>query len=124
LEGAPYVKGSWSSDDFVAGGFWVDDFIGIGQGRELGALATRMGDKYGITGLGEAKWVLGMLIERDRDDRAIYISQEAFINAVVTRLNLTDAAPVSTPLATGSFLSAANCPTTQGEKTRWLDDLT
>ena len=102
----------------------MDDFIGIGQGRELGALATRMGDKYRITGLGEAKWVLGMLIERDRDDRAIYISQEAFINAVVTRLNLTDAAPVSTPLATGSFLSAANCPTTQGEKTRWLDDLT
>ncbi len=75
-----------------------------------------MGDKYGITGLGEAKWVLGMLIERDRDDRAIYISQEAFINSVMTRFNLTDAAPVSTPLATGSFLPAANCPTTQDEK--------
>ena len=102
----------------------MDDFIGIGQGRELGALVMHMGNKYGITGLSEAKWVLGMLIEHDHDDRAIYISQEAFINTVVTRLNLTDAAPVSMPLVMGSFLSVANCPTTQGKKTRWLDNLT
>ena len=28
---AVYVKGSWSSDDFVAGGFWVDDSSVLGR---------------------------------------------------------------------------------------------
>ena len=53
--------------------------------------------EYGITGLGEVKWVLGMLIKRDRDTRSIYISQDVFINTVLARLNLSDAAPLSTP---------------------------
>ena len=50
--------------------------------------------KYGFTGLGEVKWVS---IERDRDTRSIYISQDVFINTVLARLNLSDAAPPSTP---------------------------
>ena len=60
---AVYVKGSWSQEDFVAGGFWVDDFIGIGSGAQLEALAKSVDAKYGITGLGEVRWVLGMLVE-------------------------------------------------------------
>jgi hypothetical protein len=39
----------------------VDDCVAIGSRRELESLA-----KYGITGLGEVKFVLGMLLERDR----------------------------------------------------------
>jgi hypothetical protein len=38
-------------DAFVAGGFWMDDFVGIGSGRELDALAKGIDEKYGITGL-------------------------------------------------------------------------
>ena len=76
--------------------FWVDDFIGIGSGEDLDALAKSVDAKYGITGLGDVKWVLGMLIERERAGRTIYISQEAFINSISTRFHLTDAAPLST----------------------------
>ena len=32
---AVYVRGSWDRDNFGAGGFWVDDFIGVGAGGEL-----------------------------------------------------------------------------------------
>ena len=60
---AVYVKGSWSQEVFVAGGFWVDDFIGIGSGAQLEALVKSVDAKYGITGLGEVRWVLGMLVE-------------------------------------------------------------
>ena len=81
---AVYVKSSWNQKDFAAGGFWVDDFVGIGSGEELDALARSVDAKYGITGLGDVKWVLGMLIERDRAARTIYISQEAFINSLLT----------------------------------------
>ena len=79
--------------------------------------------EYGITGLGEVKWVLGILIERDRDTRSIYISQEAFINTVLARFNLSDAAPFSTPMIPGTRSSSADCPTLQEEKNKsanWL----
>ena len=62
---AVFVKGDWNSDMFVAGGFWVDDFIGISSGKELDVLAKGMDAKYRITGLGEVEWVLGMLVKCD-----------------------------------------------------------
>ena len=71
---------------------WVDDFVGIGPGEGFNGLAKSVDVKYSITGLGEVKWVLGMLIEWDRDTRLIYISQEVFINTVLARFNLFDAA--------------------------------
>jgi transposase InsO family protein len=113
---AIYVRGTWSQEDFVAGGFWVDDFIGIGSGKELNALARGIDAKYGITGLGQVKWVLGMLIERDRAAHTISISQEAFINTILTRFNLTEATSLSTPLAPGTQLTKDDCPTSQEEK--------
>ena len=71
--------------------------------------------KYGITGLGEVKWVLGMLLERDRPTRTISISQEAFIDSILTRFNLTNATTVATPLTPGTHLSADDCPTSKDE---------
>jgi hypothetical protein len=57
---AVYVKSSWNQGDFAAGGFWVDDLVGIGPARELDALVKSVNAKYGITGLGEVRWVLGV----------------------------------------------------------------
>ena len=51
-----------------------------------------------MTGLGEVRWVLDMLLERDRPRRTISISQEAFIDSILTRFNLTDATTVATSL--------------------------
>ena len=111
-----YAKGSWNQEDFMAGSFWVDNFIRIGPRVQLEALAESVDGKYGITGLGEVKWVLGMLLERDRTARMILISQEAFINSILACFNLMDASPLSTPLVPGTQLSTTNCPTTQEEK--------
>jgi len=71
---AIYVKNFWVSDDFAAAGFWVDDCVGIGSGKEFANLAETVDAKYGITGPGEVKWVLGMLLERGRSGRTIAIS--------------------------------------------------
>ena len=57
-----------------------------------------------------------MLMECDRPARSISVSQEAFIDSILTRFNLTDAATVSTPLVPGAHLSATDCPTTDDEK--------
>ena len=52
---AVYVKSPWTSDGFAAAGFWVDDCVGIGSGREIDAPAKSVDATYGITGLGEVK---------------------------------------------------------------------
>ena len=55
---AVYVKNSWKGQEFVAVRFWVDDCVAIGSGKELANLARSVGAKYGITRLGEVRWVL------------------------------------------------------------------
>jgi len=55
------VSWTWDREDFVAGGFWVDDLVGIGPEKELAALAKGIDAKYGVTGLGEVRWILGMI---------------------------------------------------------------
>jgi len=112
---AMYVKSTWASRDFVAAGFWVDDCVAVGSRKELTDLASSVDAKYGTTGLGEVRWVLGMLLERDRPARTISISQEAFIDSILTRFNLTDATAVATPLTPGTHLSTTDCPTSKDE---------
>src|SRR5258708_3106201 len=112
---AVYVKSSWTREDFTAAGFWVDDCVAIGSGKRLDALAESVNAKYGITGLGEVRWVLGMLMERDRSARTISISQEAFVDSILARFNFTNATIVATPLAPGTHLSVNDCPTSQDE---------
>jgi hypothetical protein len=51
----------------------------------------------------------------DRSTCTISISQGAFIDSILTRFNLTDAAPVTTPLAPGTHLSADDRPTSKDE---------
>ena len=74
---AMYVKSSWTSDDFAMARFWVDDCVTMGSKREFESLVKGVDVKYGITGLGEVKWVLGMLLvllECDCSARTILIS--------------------------------------------------
>ena len=88
----------------------------------MDTLTKSVDAKYGITAHGEAKWVLGMLIERDRSAQTVSISQEAFINSILARFNLADATILSTPLAPGTQLSAARLPGPR--RTRWRLELT
>ena len=94
----------------------MDDFVGIGSGKVLEVLAKGVDEKYVIMGFGDVKWILGMLVERDRTARTISISQEAFIGSLLARFNLSDAAPVSTPFLPGTQLSTLDCPDSEEEK--------
>ena len=71
-----YIKKSWTDCEFAGAGFWVDNCVEIGSRKEFTALAKSVNAKYGITGLGEVRWVHGMLLERDRPARTILTSQE------------------------------------------------
>lgn len=60
---AVHVTGTWGHNNFVARGFWVDNFIGVSADEGLNMLANGVNEQYGISGFGKAKWMLGMLVE-------------------------------------------------------------
>ena len=82
------MKNTWYRQDFVAGG--------LGSRKELEAFANVIDAKYGITGLGEVKWVLGMLMERDLSAHTILIPQGLFIDSIPD--------PCQTPFAPSTHL--------------------
>jgi hypothetical protein len=84
------------------------------------ALAKGIDAKYGITGLGEVKCLLGILIEHDCAARAISISQDPFSNQVLARFN--DATALSAP-PPGTQLSKDDPPTSQEEKDKMVTRL-
>jgi len=89
----------------------------------LGASTTPAGEveakkelrsSYEIKDLGEAKYILGMKIERT-DDGSIKLSQRAYSERVLERFGMAEAKPHSTPLPPGITLSIKDSPETQDE---------
>ena len=107
---AMYAKNGWNDRNFAVAGFWVDNRVAIGCREQLTTLSKSVDAKYGITSLRGVLWVPGMLLERDRSARMSSISQEAFIDSVLIRFNLTGASTVTTPLTPGSCPPSSTTP--------------
>jgi hypothetical protein len=54
--------------------------------------------KWKWSDMGEAAYVLGLKMERDRNLRTIRLSQEAYIDRILARFGMTGAGSVTTPL--------------------------
>jgi len=89
----------------------------------LGALTTPAGEveakeelrsSYEIKDLGEAKYILGMKIERT-DDGSIKLLQCVYSEHVLERFGMAEAKSRSTPLPPGITLSIKDSPETQDE---------
>ena len=119
---AVYTNSPWDRGGFVAGGFWVDDFVGIGSGKGLRALGEGINRRYGVTGSGDIRWVLGMMLERDRPARTISISQEAFIDILLQRFGLVGVTPITMPLVPSSRLSIADSPVTDQQRAEMVSE--
>ncbi|KIK12682.1 hypothetical protein PISMIDRAFT_74350, partial [Pisolithus microcarpus 441] len=48
--------------------------------------------------LGPISWLLGMKVTQNRDFRMISLSQESYINAILTKYNLANAKPSAIPM--------------------------
>jgi len=89
----------------------------------LGASTTPAGEvktkeelrsSYEIKDLGEAKYILGIKIERT-DDRSIKLSQHAYSECVLKHFGMAEAKSRSTPLPPGITLSIKDSLETQDE---------
>ncbi|GAV67226.1 zf-CCHC domain-containing protein/rve domain-containing protein/RVT_2 domain-containing protein/gag_pre-integrs domain-containing protein/UBN2_2 domain-containing protein, partial [Cephalotus follicularis] len=68
--------------------------------------------------MGEASYVLGVKIIRDRSKRFLGLSQETYIKKIIERFRMHNSKPVDTPMEKGSTLSLDQCPKNNEEKIR------
>ncbi|KAF0639715.1 hypothetical protein FPSE5266_01344 [Fusarium pseudograminearum] len=93
-----FIKGS----TFIA--VYVDDLLLVGPNKkEIKKIKSMLSDRFKMTDLGPCEYYLGMSVRRDRPNRAIYLSQYAYIQKLLEEFELWDCNPVSTPVAISKF---------------------
>ena len=78
---------------------FVDDF-GVFANSKGGMIKLKgeLNEKFQVTELGEMKKILGIRIERDREQGTLTMSQGHYINVILAWFNMSDAHPVSMSL--------------------------
>ena len=83
--------------------------------REINNLKTSLSATFGMKDLVPAKQILGMKISRDRSAGNLNLSQELYIEKVLSRFRVNDAKPKTSPLANHFKLSKQQSPKTAEE---------
>jgi Reverse transcriptase (RNA-dependent DNA polymerase) len=92
--------------DIIFAAVHVDDFLSVASSRaENERFKTQLKEIWTISGLGDAKFCIGIAIECDRKTRTVALSQKALIDHIISQFGLSDAYPVSTPMDPGVKLS-------------------
>ena len=88
---------------------YVDDILLIGDSVELlKSVKEYLNSKFSMKDLGEAAYVLGIKIYRDRSRRLLALSQSTYLGKDLV------------PAVKEKTLSTAQCPQTAFEKPRWM----
>jgi hypothetical protein len=114
-EACVYKKESGSSVAFLI--LYVDDILLIGNDIPmLESIKTSLKNSFPMNDLGEAAYILGIKIYRDRSRRLIGLSQDTYIDKVLKRFNMEKAKKEFLPMSHGIHLSKTQCPTTADER--------
>lgn len=78
---------------------YVDDFlICSSDDNMVQEFKRNMMKMFEMEDLGEAQQILGMLITRDRSNRKLILSQEKYVNKILTKFKMEDSNPSLTPM--------------------------
>jgi hypothetical protein len=82
---------------------YVDDLLIIGPSiAEIKRIKRQLRNRFQMSDLGPCAYYLGMFIQRDRQNRILRLSQEAYIDKVISQFGMENCNPVSTPIETSS----------------------
>jgi hypothetical protein len=110
-----YKKVSGSALVFLV--LYVDDILLIGNDIPLlEAVKDSLRKSFSMKDLGEAAYILGIKIYRDRSRRLIGLSQSTYIDKVLKRFNMHDSKKGLLPMSPGTFLSKTQSPKTADEQ--------
>ncbi|WVZ58300.1 hypothetical protein U9M48_008583 [Paspalum notatum var. saurae] len=112
-----YKKVSGSALVFLI--LYVDDILLIGNDIPmLEAVKDSLRKSFSMKDLGEAAYILGIKIYRDRSKLLIGLSQSTYIDKVLKRFNMHDSKKGFLPVSPGTILSKTQCPSTTDEQKR------
>jgi hypothetical protein len=107
----------WNEDVKCIIALYVDDLLlACNSVLYMDKLKLALHNEYEMKDLGEAKFVLGIKIERDRPRRVIYLHQQQYIENVLERFNMNECKPVTTPMEVSVRLTKSLAPVTDKEK--------
>lgn len=108
-----------NSKGLAALALYVDDLILAATCMELivGVKSLLM-NQFKMKQLGNLTYCLGVQVHQSRSRGTISIYQAKYITDIVARFNLSDAKPVSTPLALGVKLSEVASPSAESDSFR------
>lgn len=96
---------------------YVDDMLIAGSSiNEINLVKQQLAEEFDMKDLGPAKQMLGMRISRNRSEGTLKLSQEKYIQKVLSRFSLHDAKTRSTPLGSHLNLSKDQSPKTDEER--------
>jgi hypothetical protein len=112
-----YKKGSGSAVTFLV--LYVDDILLIGNDiPTLQGIKSWLGKCFSMKDLGEAAYILGIKIYRDRSRRLIGLSQSTYIDKILKRFKMQDSKRGFLPIPHGTILSKSQSPSTKVELER------
>jgi hypothetical protein len=89
----------------------VDDILLIENGiLMMEAVKSSLRNSFSMKNLEEAAYILGIKIYRDRSNRLIGLSQDAYIINILNRFNMQDSKKGFLPMSHGITLSKKQCP--------------
>jgi hypothetical protein len=95
---------------------YVDDILLIGNNvKMLSSIKAWLFKQFEMKDLGEAAYILGIKLIRDRKKRMLALSQEPYIDDVLARFNMQDSKKGNLPFRHGVTLSKRQCPSTPKE---------
>ena len=98
---------------------YVDDILLIGNDiPAMQNVNSWLGSYFSMKDLGEAAYILGIKIYRDRSKRMIGLSQSTYIDKVLNRFSMQNSKRGFLPMRQGISLSKTHCPTMQDERDR------
>ena len=110
-----YQKTSGRSVVFLI--LYVDDILVLGNDvTSMGSVKAYLEKCFSMKDLGEATYILGIKIWRDRSKRLIELSQRTYIEKVLKRFSMQGSRKGSVPMPHGTILNKAQSPSSPAEK--------
>ena len=98
---------------------YVDDILLIGNDvPTLGATKAWLRNNFAMKDLGEASYILGIKIYRDRSKRVLALSQSTYLDKVLRRFSMQESKKGLLPVRHGIKLSKSQCAVTPDELRR------
>ena len=97
----------------------VDDILMASNDKRLvSETKAWLSSQFDMKDMGDAAYVLGVKILRDRSRRTLGLSQETYIKKVLERFNMANAKPIDTPVIKNHGLSKNDCPKTPADRAK------